>query len=194
MAALDFVGLFRVSGNQDHVNVLKKIVNMGEELDFADYEIEEVSSLLKQYLQALPDPLLTSHLYSRFINAAGLEDKELQLEYIRALVATLPQHNRDLLKFLVGFLNKVVANEEVNKMSAYNVAIVFGPLCLVSKDATDPAAALAHANLITVVVKALIEQQEAIFAVWLALSFFVIEPTADEVVRESSLRCTQFEL
>ena len=171
MAALDFVGLFRVSGNQDHVNVLKKIVNMGEELDFADYEIEEVSSLLKQYLQALPDPLLTSHLYSRFINAAGLEDKELQLEYIRALVATLPQHNRDLLKFLVGFLNKVVANEEANKMSAYNVAIVFGPLCLVSKDATDPAAALAHANLITVVVKALIEQQEAIFAVW-PCSFF----------------------
>mmetsp|Transcript_18858 Transcript_18858/g.72686 ORF Transcript_18858/g.72686 Transcript_18858/m.72686 type:complete len:679 (+) Transcript_18858:31-2067(+) len=161
--ALDFVGLFRVSGNQDHVNVLRKIVNMGEELDFADYEIEEVSSLLKQYLQALPDPLLTSHLYTRFITAAAIEDEGLQLQYLGSLVATLPEHNKDLLRFLLAFLTKVVANQEVNKMTSHNVAIVFGPLCLVSKDASDPAAALAHANLITVVVRTLIEKQGAIF-------------------------------
>lgn len=43
------------------------------------------------------------------------------------LFDSLPALNRDILYFVLGFLNKVSSYKEDNLMTTYNLAVVFGP-------------------------------------------------------------------
>ena len=129
-----------------------------------EFDTNVITSVVKQYLQGLPDPILTKVLYPRFITVSNITDPKIQLTYLCSLINSLPPVHLDLLRFLVGFLSKVIAHEETNKMCIQNISIVFGPI-LMQANIEDPKLMLAHANLVTSITKLILSNSATIFAV-----------------------------
>eukprot|EP01100_Stratorugosa_tubuloviscum_P003654 TRINITY_DN188_c1_g4_i2.p1 TRINITY_DN188_c1_g4~~TRINITY_DN188_c1_g4_i2.p1 ORF type:complete len:287 (-),score=133.17 TRINITY_DN188_c1_g4_i2:85-945(-) len=127
-------GLFRVSANSAVVDNLKKSYDSGNLIKWDDYTEDPhiVAGLLKSYLRELREPILTYDLYESFINV-DLDDIEKRTHSMRCLVVLLPLNHLTLLRFLIGFLVEVIKFSDVNLMTAQNLAIVFGPIMLRSK-------------------------------------------------------------
>jgi len=56
-----------------------------------------------------------------------IKEEAKKLQVICYLINLLPVPNRDTLQMLLNLLNKVRDNSSVNKMDAFNLAMVFGP-------------------------------------------------------------------
>ncbi|MEQ2165521.1 hypothetical protein GOODEAATRI_017679 [Goodea atripinnis] len=95
-------GLFRVPGNSVRQHALKELLNSGADVDLeaGDFHPNDVATLLKTFLGELPEPLLTH----RHFHA-----------------------NRSLLKLLLDLLYHTAKQQDKNKMSAYNLALMFAP-------------------------------------------------------------------
>ncbi|KAL0488416.1 hypothetical protein AKO1_015596 [Acrasis kona] len=129
-------GLFRLAGSQKDINMIKQQLNDGESADFtstAHVHIHNISSLLKIYLRELPIPLCTFDLYDMFIASNSIPDKEVQLNAIKRVLSYLPPIHFKLLSRLCMFLYKVKQQSEINKMNSKNLAIIFSPNILVTK-------------------------------------------------------------
>lgn len=128
---LDVVGIYRIPGNNAAVSMLMDTVNQGiDKINLEDYrwkDVNVVSSLLKAFFRKLPEPLLTSHLYPKFIAASKIEDPFRKLATLKTLASQLPPHHLETLKQLMKHLQTIVSHSNVNKMEARNLAIVFGP-------------------------------------------------------------------
>ncbi|XP_044755319.1 uncharacterized protein LOC123314236 isoform X2 [Coccinella septempunctata] len=128
---LQTVGIYRVPGNNASITALSEEVNRNyEDVPTDDVrwsDVHVVSSLLKSFFRKLPDSLVTNSFYLSFIRADKIENPKQRMQELKRLIKNLPPHNYHTLKHLVFHLNRVMANSEVNKMDAKNVAIVFGP-------------------------------------------------------------------
>ncbi|RXG68271.1 Rho GTPase-activating protein 21, partial [Armadillidium vulgare] len=135
---LHIQGIYRIPGNRAAVTHLIETVNRGPHaIDLSDArwsDVNVISSLLKQFFQRLPDPLIPSDLYPQFIEASKIEDPQQRLVEIRNLLQDLPDHHYETLKFLCLHLNHVVSNSNDNKMDVRNLAIVFGPTLVRAAD------------------------------------------------------------
>lgn len=60
-------------------------------------------------------------------NKTDVPDKERQIEAFQLLIMLLPPANRSLLKLLLDLLYHTARNQQVNKMSAINLATMFAP-------------------------------------------------------------------
>lgn len=60
-------------------------------------------------------------------NKTNIPDKERQIEAYQLLLMLLPPANRSLLKLLLDLLYHTARNQQVNKMSAINLATMFAP-------------------------------------------------------------------
>ncbi len=58
---------------------------------------------------------------------AAVPDDRLRVRYVKNLLGNLPTINRELLKYLISFLQRVQAHSANNKMEIHNLATVFGP-------------------------------------------------------------------
>uniref|UniRef100_A0A3Q0SUS5 Rho GTPase activating protein 6 n=1 Tax=Amphilophus citrinellus TaxID=61819 RepID=A0A3Q0SUS5_AMPCI len=112
-----------------------------------EYSVHDVAALLKEFLRDLPDPLLTKELYTAFINTTLLDSDEQQ-SVIQLLIYLLPACNSDTLHRLLEFLSTVADHahdqqdkdgQEItgNKMTALNLATIFGPNLLHKQKSTD---------------------------------------------------------
>lgn len=133
---LEVEGLFRLPGRMLIVRDLKDKFDEGEQVDLdkEDADVHSVASLLKQYLRELPECLIPFNLYQEYMNIAMRfqenSKNESRLQHVGVLrnaMSGLPQDNYNLLKYLCNFLHKVAAKTNINKMSALNLATVFGP-------------------------------------------------------------------
>ncbi|KAG8176588.1 hypothetical protein JTE90_024249 [Oedothorax gibbosus] len=135
---LDSVGIYRVPGNNASVSVLTDLVNQGIDDDLIKdprwNDVNIVSSLLKAFFRKLPEPLLTSYLYSKFIQASETDDPVKRLKAIKHVLYHLPVHYFATLRYLMYHLKRVVEHSGTNKMEARNLAIVFGPTLVRSTD------------------------------------------------------------
>lgn len=88
---LELVGVFRVPGNNAAVSLLMDTVNQGfQQSNLQDQrwnDVNVVSSLLKAFFRKLPEPLLTSHLYNKFINASKIDEPDQRLSALKSLVS-----------------------------------------------------------------------------------------------------------
>ncbi|KAI9740113.1 MAG: hypothetical protein M1818_004864 [Claussenomyces sp. TS43310] len=130
---LEVEGIYRLSGTSSHVNNIKAMFdNDAARVDFRNpenffHDVNSVAGLLKQFFRDLPDPLLTSEHYAGFINAANIEDDTVRRDALHAIINSLPDPNYATLRALTLHLNRVQENSAANRMSASNLAIVFGP-------------------------------------------------------------------
>lgn len=60
-------------------------------------------------------------------NKTAVPNKERQVEALQLLLLLLPPANRSLLKLLLDLLYHTARQQERNKMSAFNLALMFAP-------------------------------------------------------------------
>lgn len=100
--------------------------------DYRDMHV--VASVLKSYLRELPEPLLTYRLYENFIAASRQPTEQAKLNALWEAVHLLPDVNFQNLRYLIKFLSTLTQNQNVNKMTPSNLAIVIAPNLLWAVD------------------------------------------------------------
>ncbi|XP_050805564.1 rho GTPase-activating protein 18 isoform X2 [Gopherus flavomarginatus] len=129
-ARLDTEGLLRIPG------VAARVKSLCQELEAKFYEgtfnwesikQHDAASLLKLFIRELPQPLLTVEYLKAFQDVQNLPTKKHQLQALNLLVLLLPEANRDILKMLLEFLQRVIEHRDKNKMTLNNVAVVMAP-------------------------------------------------------------------
>ncbi|KYR01008.1 RhoGAP domain-containing protein [Tieghemostelium lacteum] len=161
--AIQEAGLFRVSGHHQEINLLKNAYDRAEKIDFSLISNPHaVSSVLKQYLRELPEPLLAFNNYEALITSYGITDPEMRLACIKNVIQDLPRHYYVVLDCLIAFLYRVSLYSEYNKMDSSNLAICFAPNLLRSKsETTEQLVSDSHKS--TAIVKIIIDQYSEIF-------------------------------
>ncbi|THD28822.1 SH3 domain-binding protein 1 [Fasciola hepatica] len=140
-SALTEEGLFRKSGGQRKTELLVKALNLMEPDDelFEACDPITIASALKQYLNSLPEPLITFAVAERWAESLKTPGSG-SLELIEASVREMPTDFRHNLAYLCLFLHKVASYSAVNKMTPDNLSIVLAPNLyrLRSTEATAP--------------------------------------------------------
>lgn len=124
-------GLFRLSGNFTRIQNLQERVKSGESLENFNLTVSDchnVTSLLKQFLRTLPEPLLTFELYEAWQSLGQWTGQTgVAVRIGQFLVSQLPPLNRRILRALLGFLYDRLQDTEVTRMTACNYGTVMGP-------------------------------------------------------------------
>ncbi|KAF2355569.1 Rho GTPase-activating protein domain [Trinorchestia longiramus] len=129
--ALETEGLFRRSVVTSSVEDVKRRCNAGEVVTFEPVnDVHLAAVMIKTFLRELEEPLIPYCLYEQVLAMHSLDKGERVTACRRLVVEQLPEDNYLVLKFLVNFLGKVMDRSDLNKMTAGNLAVVFGPnLC-----------------------------------------------------------------
>eukprot|EP01091_Cochliopodium_minus_P012252 TRINITY_DN367_c0_g1_i1.p1 TRINITY_DN367_c0_g1~~TRINITY_DN367_c0_g1_i1.p1 ORF type:complete len:1043 (-),score=301.79 TRINITY_DN367_c0_g1_i1:16-3144(-) len=138
-------GIFRVATNIDSRNKAKESFNQSSAnlIDLKKFSNEGdvpilAASLLKDYLRDLPAPLLRFEHYQDFLQAQDTFEtegrsktrEEAKTNYItnlKNIIAKLQEDHQHLLFYMLKIMNLTSQNSSVNKMTAFNLAIVLAP-------------------------------------------------------------------
>ncbi|XP_063101513.1 protein FAM13B isoform X9 [Cavia porcellus] len=125
---LEQQGLFQVNGNAETVEWLRQRYDSGEEVDLVkEADVPSAISLLRFFLQELPEPVIPGSLHIHFMHLSQDYNNEDEFgRKLRFLLQQLPPVNYSLLKFLCRFLANVASHHE-EIWSANSLAAVFGP-------------------------------------------------------------------
>ncbi|CAL9688395.1 unnamed protein product [Knipowitschia caucasica] len=131
-------GIYRLSGVSSNIQKLRGEFesDTGPELNRELYlqDIHCVSSLCKAYFRELPNPLLTYRLYDKFAEAVALQLEDERLVKIRDVLKELPPPHYRTLEFLMRHLVHVASFSSETNMHSRNLAIVWAPNLLRSKE------------------------------------------------------------
>ncbi|KAM9230559.1 SH3 domain-binding protein 1 isoform 5-T5 [Dugong dugon] len=161
-------GLFRLAAGASVLKRLKQTMasdpcSLGE---FCS-DPHAVAGALKSYLRELPEPLMTFDLYDDWMRAASLKEPGTRLEALREVCSHLPYENLSNLRYLMKFLARLAEEQEVNKMTPSNIAIVLGPNLLWPPEKEGDQAQLDAASVSSIqvvgVVEALIQNADTLF-------------------------------
>ncbi|EDW65869.1 rho GTPase-activating protein Graf isoform X1 [Drosophila virilis] len=166
---LEDEGIYRKSGVGTKINKLLSLGMERKETDdvFTDdkyrdlMESNTIASALKMYLRNLNEPLMTYHYHSGFIEAAKKESLNQRVNEVHKLVYKLPQPNFEMLDMVIRHLTEVSRKYEKNKMSVFNLGVVFGPTLL--RPLEETVAAILDIKFNNIVINILIENYERIF-------------------------------
>ncbi|XP_033097696.1 rho GTPase-activating protein 21-like isoform X2 [Anneissia japonica] len=134
---LDTIGIYRVPGNNAGVSLLKDYLDQGHGIHLEDerwHDVHVISSLLKLFFRKLPHPIIPRLHYKQFIEANRTKEPVARMWALRQQIQELPVYHYQTFRFMAYHLKTVAANNEVNKMEARNLAIVFGPTLIKSPD------------------------------------------------------------
>ncbi|XP_014346308.1 rho GTPase-activating protein 36 isoform X2 [Latimeria chalumnae] len=175
MYGLQTVGIFRVGSSVKRVRQLHEDFDQGIDVILdEEHSVHDVAALLKEFFRDMPDPLLPKELYPAFLSTASMDYKD-QISVLQLLIFLLPPCNCDTLNCLLQLLDKVASyaqdsigpdREELpgNKMTAFNLATIFGPN-LLQKDLNPQSYGVEDSAAIIAVVLRLLEDHETLFTV-----------------------------
>ncbi|XP_006907935.1 rho GTPase-activating protein 30 [Pteropus alecto] len=131
-------GIYRLSGVSSNIQKLRQEFEAERKPDLRRdvylQDIHCVSSLCKAYFRELPDPLLTYRLYDKFAEAVAVQLEPERLVKILEVLRELPVPNYRTLEFLMRHLVHMASHSAQTNMHARNLAIVWAPNLLRSKD------------------------------------------------------------
>ncbi|OBZ90374.1 Rho-GTPase-activating protein 5 [Choanephora cucurbitarum] len=139
-------GIFRVPGNVRRVNTLELIFdqstsNYGLDLSWEGYTVHDAASLLRRYLNKLPDPVIPFEFYREFrdvMNSKTYTANESRIEALQQLIQRMPIPHQHLLLYLLDTLSLFASNASETKMTISNLAAVFCPGILRHPDENTP--------------------------------------------------------
>lgn len=171
---LEEEGLYRVSGVGTKINKLlqlgldsknktetERLAIFNEEQHLEVLESKTIASALKQYLRKLKEPIMTYRYFNGFLAAAKQEQHLQRISDVHALIHRLPKNHFEMLDIIIQHLRKVSLKSHKNKMSVFNLGVVFGPTLL--KASEDSLAAVLEIKFNNLVIEILIENYELIF-------------------------------
>lgn len=132
-------GIFRKSGTQERQQDLRYMLDNGVRVDLKANRFTPVdtSCVFKEFVQKLPEPLLTNNHFELHYELAVTIRKETdpdevdaknakRLKIIQLLLHLMPELNRNFFMSLMALLNRVAKSVEVTKMDERSLATIFG--------------------------------------------------------------------
>ncbi|KZW02078.1 RhoGAP-domain-containing protein [Exidia glandulosa HHB12029] len=140
---LEMEGIYRISGRHALVQDLVHKIERDERSFKFDPQTDDVycvSSLLKQYLRQLPEPLFRFPLADRMQHTKEREEHASKgFPLLRSKIRRLPPIHQATLKHIIEHLSNVASRSAVNKMDTKNIAIVFGSVIFGEDDVPNGA-------------------------------------------------------
>ncbi|KAK7258453.1 hypothetical protein RIF29_24031 [Crotalaria pallida] len=148
-------GIFRINAENSQEKFVRDQLNKG--LVPHGIDVHCLSGLIKAWFRELPTGVLDSLAPEQVMHCNSEED-------CTNLVTLLPSTEAALLDWAINLMADVVEQEQLNKMNARNIAMVFAPNMT---QMADPLTALIHAvqvmNLLkTLILKTLRERDESV--------------------------------
>ncbi|TMS13835.1 Rho GTPase-activating protein 31 [Larimichthys crocea] len=131
-------GIYRLSGVTSNIQRLRQefsseaCPDLTKEVYLQD--IHCVGSLCKLYFRELPNPLLTYELYSRFTEVVSVQGDHERLLHIQRVIKELPRPHFRTLEYLTKHLAHLATLSTYTNMHTRNLALVWAPNLLRSKD------------------------------------------------------------
>lgn len=119
-------GLFRKSANARVCRQVREHLDEGKHVDFSELPILAVGAILKEFLRALPDSVMTLELYDEMVALNSIVDKAERIKQVGIVLGKMPESSRYLLGALMPVFVEICKAEEVNHMTASNVGICIG--------------------------------------------------------------------
>lgn len=176
-------GIYRLSGIASNIQKLRHEFDSEQIPDLTkDVYIQDihcVGSLCKLYFRELPNPLLTYQLYEKFSDAVSAATDEERLVKIHDVIQQLPPPHYRTLEFLMRHLSRLATYCSITNMHTKNLAIVWAPNLLRSKQIESACfsgtAAFMEVRIQSVVVEFILNHVEVLFS-----------PKLSSVIRESA--------
>ncbi|KAI5948527.1 Rho GTPase-activating protein 31 [Manis javanica] len=131
-------GIYRLSGVTSNIQRLRQEFGSDQCPDLTRevylQDIHCVGSLCKLYFRELPNPLLTYELYEKFTEAVSHCPEESQLARIQNVIQELPPSHYRTLEYLIRHLAHIASFSSQTNMHARNLALVWAPNLLRSKE------------------------------------------------------------
>ncbi|XP_036409272.1 rho GTPase-activating protein 28 isoform X1 [Megalops cyprinoides] len=166
-------GILRVPGSASRVKHLRQELESKfyeDRFDWDQVRHNDASGLLKMFIRELPCPLLTHQHLPAFVAVQKISLFKHQIQALHLLIMLLPEPNRDTLKALLEFLRKVVANEDKNRMSLWNVSMIVAPNLFISRGKSTKLEEMQGAPGSAQLVRLLITHQDLL---WTVPSFLI---------------------
>ncbi|XP_069004462.1 rho GTPase-activating protein 32 [Embiotoca jacksoni] len=165
-------GIYRLSGISSNIQKLRHEFDSEQVPDLSRdvfrQDIHSVGSLCKLYFRELPNPLLTYQLYERFSEAVSAATDEERLVKIHNVIQQLPPPHYRTLEFLMRHLSNLATFSPVTNMHTKNLAIVWAPNLLRSKQIESACfsgtAAFMEVRIQSVVVEFILNNTETLFS------------------------------
>ncbi|XP_044077526.1 rho GTPase-activating protein 31 [Siniperca chuatsi] len=131
-------GIYRLSGVTSNIQRLRQefsseaCPDLTKEVYLQD--IHCVGSLCKLYFRELPNPLLTYELYSKFTEVVSVQGDHERLLHIQRVIKELPTPHFRTLEYLTKHLAHLATSSTKTNMHTRNLALVWAPNLLRSKD------------------------------------------------------------
>ncbi|XP_067425558.1 rho GTPase-activating protein 30 [Emydura macquarii macquarii] len=164
-------GIYRLSGVSSNIQKLRqefdgdRCPDLNKDVYLQD--IHCVSSLCKAYFRELPNPLLTYQLYDKFADAVAIQMEEGRLVKIKEVLKELPLPHYRTLEFLMRHLVHMASYSSQTNMHSRNLAIVWAPNLLRSKDIEasgfNGTAAFMEVRVQSIVVEFILNHVEQLF-------------------------------
>ncbi|XP_068097953.1 rho GTPase-activating protein 33 isoform X1 [Hyperolius riggenbachi] len=165
-------GIYRLSGVSSNIQKLRhefdseRIPDLSRDTYLQD--VHCVSSLCKLYFRELPNPLLTYRLYHPFTEAMSANGEEEKLIRVHDLIQQLPPPHYRTLEYLMRHLFRLSMHSDRTGMHARNLAIIWAPNLLRSRDmetvGTPGADAFREVRVQSVLVEFLLLNVETLFS------------------------------
>ncbi|XP_054855924.1 rho GTPase-activating protein 30 isoform X2 [Eublepharis macularius] len=164
-------GIYRLSGVSSNIQKLRLEFDTDRSPDLNKdvylQDIHCVSSLCKAYFRELPNPLLTYQLYDKFADAVAIQLEEERLVKIKEVLKELPLQHYRTLEFLMRHLVRIASFSSQTNMHVRNLAIVWAPNLLRSKDIEasgfNGTAAFMEVRIQSIVVEFILTHVEQLF-------------------------------
>uniref|UniRef100_A0A673Y128 Rho GTPase activating protein 32 n=1 Tax=Salmo trutta TaxID=8032 RepID=A0A673Y128_SALTR len=164
-------GMYRLSGIASNIQKLRHEFDSEQIPDLTkDVYIQDihcVGSLCKLYFRELPNPLLTYQLYEKFSEAVSAATDEERLIKIHDVIQQLPPPHYRTLEFLMRHLSHLATFSYVTNMHSKNLAIVWAPNLLRSKQIESACfsgtAAFMEVRIQSVVVEFILNHVDVLF-------------------------------
>ncbi|XP_015277104.1 PREDICTED: rho GTPase-activating protein 32 isoform X1 [Gekko japonicus] len=165
-------GIYRLSGIASNIQKLRHEFDSEQIPDLTkDVYIQDihcVGSLCKLYFRELPNPLLTYQLYEKFSDAVSAAADEGRLVKIHDVIQQLPPPHYRTLEFLMRHLAHLADYCAITNMHTKNLAIVWAPNLLRSKQIESACfsgtAAFMEVRIQSVVVEFILNHVDVLFS------------------------------
>ncbi|CAN8010356.1 unnamed protein product [Ixodes pacificus] len=150
---LDIVGIYRLCGSAVRKRMLREAIERScatgaWKVDLSAEQVPDinvVTSLLKDYLRELPEPLFTKGLFDMLVDGLSVclpDDPDGNAKLMLSILDCLPKVNRCTALFLLDHLKLVSSRSDRNKMGSLALAQCFGPVVVCHAESGAPVADL----------------------------------------------------